>query len=164
MSEGIIYSGNGICAADAKGRFALPLDMRKAVKASSGETKLCLTIHGDLPCAIGFGLSHKQWLEEQVGEMERSAREKGAAFDAEAEREARFADLEDLNFDDGGRFFMPQDIKDMLGISDVVVFVGAGRHIQMWDPTALLASEGRSPRVRHAVERFMADRAKAAGK
>ena len=158
MSEGIIFSGNGICVADAKGRFALPLDMRKAVKASSGETKLCLTLHGELPCAIGFGLSHKQWLEDQVVEMERSAREKGADFDAEAEREARFADLEDLNFDDGGRFFIPQDIKDMLGITDAVVFVGASRHIQMWDPRALLASEGRSPRVRHAVERFLAER------
>ncbi|MGD9811214.1 MAG: division/cell wall cluster transcriptional repressor MraZ [Sphingobium sp.] len=144
--------------ADAKGRFALPLDMRKAVKASSGETKLCLTLHTDLPCAIGFGLSHKQWLEEQVVEMERAAREQGAAFDAEAAREARFADLEDLNFDDGGRFFMPPDIKEMLGIGDTMVFVGASRHIQMWDPKTLLASEGRSPRVRHAVERFLAER------
>jgi len=159
MSEGIIFSGNGICVADGKGRFALPLEMRKAVKVSSAsENKLCLTIHGHLPCAIGFGLSHKQWLEDQVVEMERLAREKGQPFDAEAEREARFADMEDLNFDDGGRFFMPPDIKDMMGISDAIVFVGASRHIQMWDPRALLASEGRSPRVRLAVERFLADR------
>lgn len=164
VSEGIIFSGNGICVADGKGRFALPLEMRKAVKSSSGENKLCLTIHNQLPCAIGFGLSHKQWLEEQVVEMERAAREKGADFDAEAEREARFADMEDLNFDDGGRFFMPPDIKDMMGITDTVVFVGASRHIQMWDPQALLASEGRSPRVRHAVERFLAERAAGGGK
>lgn len=155
MSEAIIFSGNGICAADGKGRFALPLEMRKAVIASSADNKLCLTLHGELPCAIGFGLSHKQWLEDQVVEMERSAREKGVAFDAEAEREARFADLEDLNFDSGGRFFMPPDIKDMMGITDAIVFVGASRHIQMWDPETLLKSEGRSPRVRHAVEKFL---------
>lgn len=159
VSEGIIFSGNGICTADGKGRFSLPLDMRKVVKASSGaENRLCLTIHNHLPCAIGFGLSHKQWLEDQVVEMERLAREKGQAFDAEAEREARFADMEDLNFDDGGRFFMPPDIRDMMGIGDAVVFVGASRHIQMWDPKTLLASEGRSPRVRLAVEKFLAER------
>lgn len=164
MSEGIIFSGNGICVADGKGRFALPLEMRKAMKASSGDTKLCLTVHGQLPCAIGFGLSHKQWLEDQVVEMERVAREKGTEFDAEAEREARFADLEDLNFDDGGRFFMPPDIKDMMGITDCIVFVGTSRHIQMWNPEKLLASEGRSPRVRHAVEKFMAERKAGGGK
>ena len=158
MSEGIIFSGNGICSADSKGRFALPLDMRKAIITSSADNKLCLTLHSDLPCAIGFGLSHKQWLEDQVVEMERSARENGTAFDAEAEREARFADLEDLNFDSGGRFFMPPDIKEMMGITDTIVFVGASRHIQMWDPQTLLDSEGRSPRVRHAVQKFLADR------
>ena len=157
MSEGIIFSGNGICSADSKGRFALPLDMRKAIITSSADNKLCLTLHSDLPCAIGFGLSHKQWLEDQVVEMERSARENGTAFDAEAEREARFADLEDLNFDSGGRFFMPPDIKEMMGITDTIVFVGASRHIQMWDPQTLLDSEGRSPRVRHAVQKFLAD-------
>lgn len=164
MSGDIIFSGNGICAADGKGRFALPLDMRKAVKASSGENRLCLTIHTQLPCAIGFGLSHKQWLEQQVIEMERAARDRGEAFDAEAEREARFADMEDLNFDDGGRFVMPPDIREMMGITDAIVFVGTSRHIQMWDPQTLLDSDGRSPRVRHAVQRFLAERAAGGGK
>jgi MraZ protein len=158
MSEGIIYSGYGICVADAKGRFALPLDMRKSMKASSGENKLCLTLHADLPCAIGFGLSHKQSLENEIVERQRVAIERGEDFDADAERERRFADLEDLNFDDGGRFFMPTDIRDMMGIDDIVVFVGIGRHIQLWDPHALLKSEGRSPRVRRAVEKFIEER------
>ena len=164
MSDDIIFSGNGICVADGKGRFALPLDMRKAVKASSGENRLCLTIHTQLPCAIGFGLSHKQWLEDQVIEMERAARDRGEGFNAEAEREARFADMEDLNFDDGGRFIMPPDIRDMMGITDAIIFVGTSRHIQMWDPQTLLNSDGRSPRVRHAVQRFLDERAAGGGK
>ncbi len=165
MSEGIIYSGNGICVADAKGRFALPLDMRRLVKASSGnETRLCLSLHGKLPCAIGFGLSHKQWLEDQVVEMERSARERGVDFDAEAERELRFGGIEDVNFDDGGRFFLSPALRELLGIGDMVAFVGVSRHIQIWDPKTLLASEGRSPQVRLAVERALAERAKGGGK
>lgn len=165
MSEGVIYSGHGIGTADSKGRFALPLEMRKAVKQSSGENKLCLTLHhDDLPCAVGFGLSHKQWLENEILAEQRSARERGEDFDAEAAREKHFADLEDLNFDDGGRFFMPEDIKQMMGITDAIVFVGLGVHIQMWDPKALLASEGRSRRVRNMVEQFLAERGKGGGK
>ena len=35
MSEGIIFSGNGVCVADSKGRFALPLEMRKTAAAVS---------------------------------------------------------------------------------------------------------------------------------
>ncbi|MCB2014389.1 MAG: division/cell wall cluster transcriptional repressor MraZ [Sphingobium sp.] len=158
MSEGIIFSGNGVCVADSKGRFALPLEMRKTLVTSSADNKLCLTIHPQLPCAVGFGLSHKQWLEDQVVEMERAALEKGVAFNAEAERETRFADLEDLNFDSGGRFFMPADIRDMMNIDDAVVFVGASRHIQMWSPETFLASDGRTPRARHTVEKFLAER------
>ena len=67
MAEGIIFSGHGICAADGKGRFALPLEMRKAVRQSSGDSnKICLSLHPEHDCAIGFGLSHKEWLEGQV--------------------------------------------------------------------------------------------------
>ena len=159
VSEGIIYSGSAISVADSKGRFVLPLEMRKLLKHSSGDNKLCLSIHSALPCATGFGLSHKAWLESDVLEMERTARERGLPFDGDAEREARFADLEDLNFDDGGRFFLPADIKALIGIDDVIVFSGVSRYIQMWEPAKLLASEGRSPRLRAKVEAFLAERA-----
>lgn len=164
MAEGIIYSGSAISVADSKGRFVLPLDMRKLLKHSSNDNKLCLSVHTSLPCAIGFGLSHKQWLEDEVLEMERAARERGLSFDGDAEREARFADLEDLNFDDGGRFFLPADVKALIGIDDVIVFSGVSRYIQMWEPTKLMASEGRSPRLRAKVEAFLAERAAGAGK
>ena len=164
MSEAVIYTGHGIGTADGKGRFSLPLDMRKAVKSSSGEGKFCLTLHPDLPCAIGFGVSHKHWLENDIIDRQRAARERGEPFDAEVEREKYFADLEDLNFDDGGRFFMPDDIKQMMGITDAVVFVGIGGNKQMWDPQTLLASEGRSRRVRNTVEQFLAGRGKEEGK
>ncbi|MBB6123591.1 division/cell wall cluster transcriptional repressor MraZ [Sphingobium subterraneum] len=159
MAEGIIYSGSAISVADSKGRFVLPLDMRKLLKHSSGDTRLCLSIHSSLKCAVGFGLSHKQWLEDEVVEMERAARDNGVAFDGDAERERRFADVEDLNFDDGGRFFLPADIKRLIGIEDVIVFSGVSRYIQMWEPKTLLASDGRSPRLRAKVEAFLEERA-----
>jgi MraZ protein len=157
LAEGIIFSGHGICAADGKGRFALPLEMRKAVRQSSGDSnKICLSLHPQHDCAIGFGLSHKDWLEGQVLADQQAARGRGETFDDEAAREKYFPDLEDLNFDDGGRFFMPDDIKGMMGIGETALFVGTGRHIQIWAPEKYLEYKGRSRRVIYAVEQFLA--------
>ena len=165
VAEGVIYSGHGICTADGKGRLALPLDMRKAIKQSSGDTnRLCITLHPENDCALGFGLSHKHWLESQILADQQAARERGEAFDDEAAREKYFPDLEDLNFDDGGRFFMPDDIKSMMGFGESVLFVGTGRHIQIWAPEKYRAYQGRSRRVLHAVEQFLAGQGAVADK
>lgn len=165
MSEGVFFSGHDISVADGKGRFVLPLDMRKATRQSSGDAnKLCITLHPEHDCAVGFGLAHKQWLEDQVTADQQAARARGEAFDDEAAREKFFPDLEDLNFDDGGRFFMPEDIKGMMGIGEVALFVGTGRHIQIWAPEKYLEYKGRSRRVVYAVEQFLAGNAPTKGK
>lgn len=165
MAEGIIYSGSAISSADSKGRFVLPLDMRKAVRQSSrDETRLCLTLHSALPCAVAFGMSHRDWLQADVLEQARIARERGDPFDVEAELGRRLTDMEHLNFDDGGRFFLPDDIKEILGLGSAVVFAGVGMHIQIWDPQALLDSGTATTRVRYNVEKFLADGGKGTGK
>jgi hypothetical protein len=87
---------------------------------------------------------------------QQAARGRGEAFDDEAAREKYFPDLEDLNFDDGGRFFMPEDIKGMMGIGETALFVGTGRHIQIWAPEKYLEYKGRSRRVVYAVEQYPA--------
>jgi MraZ protein len=158
LAEGVLYSGGAVSVADSKGRFVLPLDMRKALRQSSfDDTRLCLSIHKSLDCAIGFGLSHKHWMEEDIAMRERNALDKGLDFDADAERAAAFADIEELNFDDGGRFFLPADIKRMMGIEDAVVLVGVGKYIRLWSPARLLASDSCTPRLRAKVEEFLAD-------
>lgn len=165
MAEGIIYTGSAISVADGKGRFVLPLDMRKAVRASSrDETRLCLTLHASLPCAVAFGTAHAQWLQSDVLDLARIARERGEPFDMEGEMARRLADMEQLNFDEGGRFFLPEDIKEILGLGSATVFVGTGMHIQLWDPRALLESGTATPRVRYNVEKFLAGDGKARGK
>src|SRR3546814_18227729 len=72
VSEVILYTGNAFSVADGKGRFVLPLEMRRQVKLSSGnETRLFLSVHGGHPCATAFGESHRRHLftevEEQIG-------------------------------------------------------------------------------------------------
>lgn len=104
MSDVILYSGNAFSVADGKGRFVLPLEMRKLVRQASGdENRLCLSVHMDNGCATGFGLSHKRFLFDEVAELERLAREANRPFNGDLERENRLGTIEDVNFDDGAR-------------------------------------------------------------
>tara|TARA_B110001454_G_C12703314_1_gene427503 strand:- start:1022 stop:1519 length:498 start_codon:yes stop_codon:yes gene_type:complete len=165
VSEGVIFSGHGICTADGKGRFALPLGMRKDVKHSSRDAnKLFISLHHDQDCALGYGIAQKEWLEAEILADQQAARGRGEPFDVEATRSHYFPGLDELNFDDGGRFFMPDDIKDMLGFGDAIVFVGNGRNIQMWAPQKYLEYPHRNRRVVYAVEKFLAEQAAGAGK
>ena len=122
MSDVILYSGNAFSVADGKGRFVLPLEMRKLVRQASGdENRLCLSVHMDNGCATGFGLSHKRFLFDEVAELERLAREANRPFNGDLERENRLGTIEDVNFDDGGRFFLHPDIKEEAGITAVTL-------------------------------------------
>ena len=95
MSDVILYSGNAFSVADGKGRFVLPLEMRKLVaQASGGQNRLCLSVHFDNGCATGFGLSHKQFLFDEVEKLERQAYEAGRDFNADLERENRLGTIE----------------------------------------------------------------------
>lgn len=164
VSDVILYSGNAFSVADGKGRFVLPLEMRKLVKqASGGDNRLCLSVHMDNGCATGFGLSHKQFLFDEVAELERLAREANRPFNGDLERENRLGTIEDVNFDDGGRFFLHPDIKEEAGITDVAFFYGVGRYFQLWKPEALIESPDRPALIRNKVKRWLDARAAEAG-
>lgn len=164
MTSNILFSGNAFSIADGKGRFVLPLDMRKLIKTgSNNETRLCTSIDEARGCATGFGTSHKQALEDEIAEKLHSAIMRGVDYDADAERERLFPLMDEVNFDDGGRFFLSQDIRDETGIADVVFFVGVSRHIQLWSPQRYLESEGRPELLKNKVRRFLAER-EASGK
>jgi len=160
VSDIILYSGNAFSVADGKGRFVLPLEMRKLVRmASGGDNRLCLSIHFDNGCATGFGLSHKLHLFTEVEDMERAAREAGRAFNADLEHERRLGTIEDVNFDDGGRFALHPDIKEEAGITDAAFFYGVGRYFQIWDPQRLADSPERPMLIRNKARRWLEQRA-----
>lgn len=165
MSEVILYTGNAFSVADGKGRFVLPLEMRRQVKLSSGgDTTLCLSVHGGNPCAIGFGESHRNFLFAEVEELAREARAAGRDYNADLELERRLGTIEDVNFDDGGRFFLHPDIKEEYGITDAAFFYGVGRYIQIWKPETLVDSVDRPDLIRNKVRRWLDQRAAGAVK
>lgn len=160
MSGLPLFSGHAFSIADSKGRFVLPLEMRKLVKSSSdNENRLCVSIHEPHGCATGFGLSYKQKLEDDITAKAEAAMKNSVFFDDDAAREQAFASIEEVNFDDGGRFFLPPGIKQFCGIGDAILFVGVSRYLQLWDPARYDASEGRPAHVKASARAFLADRA-----
>lgn len=165
MSELILYTGNAFSVADGKGRFVLPLEMRRQVKLSSaGENRLYMSVHIENGCATGFGESHRRFLFTEVEELAREARAQGRDYNADLELERRLGTIEEVNFDEGGRFAMHPDIKEEYGISDAVFFYGVGRYIQIWKPEALIDSKDRPELIRNKVRRWLGQREAGGGK
>ncbi len=161
----ILYTGNAFSAADGKGRFVLPLEMRRQVKLSSGgENRLCVSLHIENGCATGFGESHRAFLFDEVEELEREARAAGRPFNGDLERELRLGMIEDVNFDEGGRFALSADIRAEIGITDTAFFYGVGRYFQIWKPEALVESPDRPALIRNKVRRWLDSRAAEGGK
>ncbi|PZU57777.1 MAG: division/cell wall cluster transcriptional repressor MraZ [Sphingobium sp.] len=159
MSGVNLFSGNAFSACDSKGRFVLPLDMRKMVKAASaGDNRLCVDIHEKHGCAVGFGLSYKGMLEDEIVKNVEAARARGDDYDADTAREIAFSSMEELNFDDGGRFFLPAEVREFAQIDDSIMFLGVGRYIQMWKPQAYLDYPAGREVIKARVRKYLAER------
>src|SRR3546814_10360872 len=99
---------------DSKGRFSVPASMRHIVQASSnGQNRLCLTKHEEYPCVIGFGHSYQQALRANIDHEEQLALARGEGYNRAAAMQRKFGLLEDVPFDDGGRFFISPFLKKL---------------------------------------------------
>ena len=116
----------------------LPPLFRKAVKDSSDGKTLCLVKHERWDCLVGFGLSRKSELEEQLDREDDRAIRLGKDFDRDLRAMQLFGFVE-LPFDDSGRFVMPDHLRTLAGIEDGLFFHGAGRFFTIWNPESLAA-------------------------
>ncbi|MEM9500698.1 MAG: division/cell wall cluster transcriptional repressor MraZ [Pseudomonadota bacterium] len=132
------YSGQAYSPAGDKGRFVLPPAFRKAVKESSGGSKiLCLAKHERWNCLTGFGLSRKEELEDQLDrEEERALRLNRDDFDRDL-RAMQLFGFAEVPFDDSGRFVMPDHLRTLGKVEDGLYFHGGGRFFTIWNPIQL---------------------------
>lgn len=131
------YSGQAYSPAGDKGRFVLPASFRKAVIESSGGRVLCLSKHERWNCLVGFGLSRKSELEDQLDREEERAIRLGRDFDRDTRAMQLFGFVE-LPFDGSGRFIMPDHLKALARIEDGLYFQGGGRFFTIWNPDELM--------------------------
>ncbi len=132
------YSGQAYSPAGDKGRFVLPPLFRKAVKESSGGSKiLCLAKHERWNCLIGFGLSRKEELEAQLDrEEERALRLGQDDWDRDL-RAMQLFGFAEMPFDDSGRFVMPEHLRTLGQVGEGLYFQGGGRFFTIWNPAEL---------------------------
>ena len=151
-----ILSGTAFSIADGKGRFAIPASMRQFLREdSAGEARLCLAAHDRYGCALAFGLNHKQRLYDEVERTAAAAEARGQPYDAEAAYFTRLAQVEDVNCDDAGRFFLPRSVRDHSGIDDVAMFSGLGKYLQVWKPERILEMDAPFALLHDTVRRFL---------
>lgn len=150
------YSGQAYAPAGDKSRYVLPPLFRKAVKESSDGRFLCLMKHDRWDCLVGFGLSRKGELEEQLDREEERALRLGRDFDRET-RSSQLNGFVELPFDDSGRFVMPEYLRTLADVEDGLFFQGGGRFFTLWNPDKLMAMGDDWAAAKAACQALVAD-------
>lgn len=152
------YSGQAYSPSGDKGRFVLPPLFRKAVKESSEGRILCLAKHDRWNCLIGFGLSRKGELEEQLDREEERAIRLDKDFDRDLRAMQLFGFVE-VPFDDSGRFVMPDHLRNLGNVDDGLYFHGGGRFFTIWNPRELSAMGEQWESAQAACDNLLAEAA-----
>jgi MraZ protein len=133
------YHGSGFSGVDGKLRFTLPVDLRRRVKAGSGDHNvLYINMTPDLPCLTGFGEDYLTDMKQQIEDEVAAARAHGQSVDRHRRAVDMVAGVERVTFDDGGRFSLPDEVMELMGIDDCLYFVGAIWTFEIWSPQRYL--------------------------
>ncbi len=161
------YRGIYYCGADAKSRFTLPAELRHRVKAGNGgENYLHLSLDGDKPYLLAFAEDYFARAKAEIDAMAEAARSRGEAFDRHSAAKKLAAHTETVTFDDGGRFAIPDDIREAMGMGDELVFIGATDTFEIWSTERFKAESGDANTIQlKRCEAFQRDyAAKSAGR
>jgi len=153
------YWGQGFSPRGEKSRFVLPSDFRQSVTdASGGKRMLCLDKHHKHPCLVGFGLSRAETFMDQVAHEERVALERREDFDPDL-RLAQLGGFARANFDESGRFVLPDHLGEQAGVADALYFHGGGVFFTIWAPEMLFEMGAGWDSVKASCRAHMADHA-----
>lgn len=137
-----LYQGYALQAVDRKGRVAIPVGLRAAIEANSGQRQLLLADHDSNPCMIGYDRGWSRLLYDRVErEIERAATT-GEQIDRSDSGLHNFANVDEVSFDEAGRFILPEYVIERAKIDDLAFFAGAGDVFQVWSPKVLLDTPG----------------------
>lgn len=157
MSATDDYRGIGFSGVDSKWRFTLPVDLRRRVKSGSGENVLFINMAADTPYLTGFAQDYLTDLRERIIADEQAARQRGEAFDRHRRAVESVSGVESVTFDEGGRFSLPDDVKELMDIGDCLFFVGAIWSFEIWSPARFLESSHGTELNRRRCRKFMDD-------
>lgn len=160
MSDRELFSGYGLSPIDAKGRVAIPPDLRATIEVNSAERILIVTQHDRDPCLIGYDRGWANLLGEEIARDEALERSAGRAFDRHNTRRRAFSITERLPFDTSGRFVLNGFLRDDMNLTKFAFFAGVGNVFEVWDPQTLLDAPDVDDRLKRACRWHLSQKAK----
>lgn len=125
------FKGTHVVRRDVKGRVSIPAAFRTALKGDSpAPGPVVLRPSHKHGCIEGWRPAEFEIQAAQVSQLPRFSDE------ADDLALALFSDVVDAEPDKEGRIVIPKDLADHAGLGELVAFVGAGDHFQVWDPEA----------------------------
>jgi MraZ protein len=135
-----IFSGNALGALDEEGRVRLPPFILREMARHEGVGRVLLGVHESDPCLTGYGSALRPRLE---AELERRRLRDEALGRAPEEHHARarrtFGLVEEARYDEAGRMTLPPLARRRGGLGRSILFIGAGSHFEIWDPSLAMA-------------------------
>jgi MraZ protein len=125
------FIGNSTNRIDSKGRVSVPPSFRPNLRKSDSDPADFVLRPSELhPCIEG-------WPKATIAAMAKPPAEIDP-FDEAAEDEAVlwYGTAVEPSMDKEGRISLPKDMAEKAGITDEVMFIGAGLRFQIWAPAA----------------------------
>lgn len=158
VSDREYFSGYGLSPIDAKGRVALPADLRPTIEANSAERVLFLTQHESDPCLIGYDAGWLKLLANKIDRDEAFERNAGRGFDGSNRGRQAFSIVDRFPFDTSGRFVLNGFLRHDMKFGDYAFFAGVGSVFEMWPPEVLLDAPNVDDRLKRACRWLMAQK------
>lgn len=122
------FSSSATNKVDAKGRVSIPAPFRKVLEGEGSQILVLVPEITGRPIVEGFGEKHFSKLAASLEDMNPYSPE----YDAMANMV--FGEAHQLPLDDTGRIILPQEFRDLTGITDLAHFVGRSNTFQIWNP------------------------------
>ncbi|HEY2734372.1 MAG TPA: division/cell wall cluster transcriptional repressor MraZ [Polyangiales bacterium] len=147
-----MFRGKHEHAIDGKGRTSLPSRFRE-ILAGEGDVRLILTT-GFEACIVCYPMRAWADFESKLLGM--------SEFEPESADMRLFylASAEEVDVDSVGRLLIPQSLRKHAGLERQAVWVGMGKHLQLWDKERW---DAKISGALHDPERVAAARRRAAG-
>ena len=123
-----LFVGTHIHKIDRKGRVSVPASFRLALSEQPFNGIIAYP-HLEKPCLEGGGV-------ERLDKISTTLDNSFGIFSEEEEAFASsiLAHAHQLQFDDGGRIILPQELKGAADLDDQIAFIGLGKRFQVWNP------------------------------
>ncbi len=136
-----LYQGYALQAVDKKGRLAIPARLRDAVFRNSGTRTLIIGDEIGLPCMVAYDEPWLMLLKNRLEADHTRALDRGDDIARARDALASFGNVDEVQFDEAGRFILPSFVIEDLGLTDFAFFAGAGDVFHIWNPRRLLADQ-----------------------